>query len=80
MSSVKVSFQTMHKREHICVGYYIYKEMLKCISHQKKSTYFKHLIIALCYQANIPISLVESFTRPTRSMIGNNLYDQFLKL
>ncbi|KAH1091872.1 hypothetical protein J1N35_019129 [Gossypium stocksii] len=42
--------------------------------------YFPHLIIALCHRVNIPMSPIESFMRLTRSMIGDNLFGQFVDL
>ncbi|MBA0749654.1 hypothetical protein Gogos_003554 [Gossypium gossypioides] len=67
------------ERDEICIDRRIYEEMLKCIQIQKQSMYFSHLITDLCRQAKIPMSPIEPFTRPMRSVIGENLYGQFVE-
>ncbi|MBA0826579.1 hypothetical protein Goarm_011410 [Gossypium armourianum] len=42
--------------------------------------YFPHLITILCHRVDIPMSPIEPFTRPTRSVITENLYSQFIEL
>ncbi|MBA0557496.1 hypothetical protein Golob_014564 [Gossypium lobatum] len=75
-----VMLYSILQRDQICIGDWIYEEMLKCIRSRKQSMYFPHLITALCHRANILMSPIESFTRPMRSMIGDNLYGQFVDL
>lgn len=54
--------------------------MFKCIRSWKKIMYFSHLTTTLCHQVNVPMSPINPFTIPTRNVIGDNLYDQFIEL
>ncbi|KAG8478510.1 hypothetical protein CXB51_028328 [Gossypium anomalum] len=67
--------QANSEREQICVGHWIYEKMLKCIQNRKQSMYIPLLIIVLCRQDDVSMSPIEPFTRPTRSVIRDNLYD-----
>lgn len=75
-----VMFYSILQREQICVGHWIYEEMLKCIQNRKQSMYIPLLIITLCRQDDFSMSPIAPFTRPIKSVIGDNLYDQFLEL
>ncbi|KAH1129744.1 hypothetical protein J1N35_001122 [Gossypium stocksii] len=68
------------KKEQICIGHWIYKEMMKCLRSRKQSMYFPILITTLCRRAEVPMSPIEPLMRPKRSAIGDNMYRQFVEL
>ncbi|MBA0881690.1 hypothetical protein Goshw_029555 [Gossypium schwendimanii] len=46
----------------------------------KSWTFFPHLLTALCNQAEVLMSENEQFMKPTRSIIRDTLYTQYVKL
>lgn len=55
-------------------------EMKNCVNSQKAELFFPHLVIALCCKVAVPIGENEQFMKPTKSIIGESLYKQYVEL
>ncbi|MBA0580755.1 hypothetical protein Gorai_022960, partial [Gossypium raimondii] len=51
-----------------------------CISSQKVGVFFPHLMTSLCKIAEVLMEENEQFMRPTRSLIGDSMYTQYVEL
>ncbi|KAH1114121.1 hypothetical protein J1N35_007499 [Gossypium stocksii] len=50
------------------------------IQSQKVVLFFPHLVPALCRQAEVPTNKNKKYMKPTRSIIGDTLYTQYVEL
>lgn len=54
--------------------------MKHCVSGQKIGLLFPHLVTAPCQKARVQMSTNEQFMNPTKIVIGDLLYIQYIKL
>ncbi|MBA0844914.1 hypothetical protein Goarm_022992 [Gossypium armourianum] len=70
----------MFPRKKICLGRWIHQNMKRCISGQKVEVFFPHLVTTLCKKARVPMEDNEKFMKPTKSLIRDSIYTQYVEL
>nr|KJB33113.1 hypothetical protein B456_006G073100 [Gossypium raimondii] len=71
---------TILQRKQICIGTWIYRNIIECVRNQAKGTFFPHLITELCKRARIPIERLDKKMNPPKKLVGDDLYKQFVIL
>ncbi|MBA0735454.1 hypothetical protein Gogos_019301 [Gossypium gossypioides] len=59
----------LNPRKQICVGTWIYKFMVRCVTRDETGVFFPHLVTDLCRAAKVPIKPLKPFHRPTTHVI-----------
>ncbi|MBA0809260.1 hypothetical protein Gohar_024930, partial [Gossypium harknessii] len=69
-TNLSLSFNQAISPDHVvCIGMWIYKSMIRCISGQMVGIFFLHLMMALCKKAKLPMAATKQFLKLTRSLI-----------
>ncbi|MBA0781903.1 hypothetical protein Gotri_002784 [Gossypium trilobum] len=68
------------QRKHVYIGTWIYNYMKRCVSGQKVRIFFPHLVTTLYKRACVPMEKFEQSMKPSRSIIGDTLYTQYMEL
>ncbi|MFQ6622030.1 hypothetical protein Gotur_002604 [Gossypium turneri] len=68
------------QKKKICIGTWIYKNMVDCVRNSGKIIFFPHLITELCKRAGVPIERMDKTINTPRKLLGDDLFKQFVLL
>jgi len=57
------------QKKQICIGTWIYKNMVDCARNLEKGIFFPHLITELCKRAEVPIERMDKTKNPPRKLL-----------
>lgn len=75
-----VLLSVVFQKKQVCIGTWIYNNMKRCISGQKVGIFFPHLETTMCKRVDVQMMNTEHSIRPSRSIIGDTLYKQYIEL
>ncbi|MBA0866216.1 hypothetical protein Goshw_018962, partial [Gossypium schwendimanii] len=55
------------QKKQICIGTWIYKNMVNCAKKLGKGVFFPHLVTGLCKRAGVPIEQMDKTMNPLRN-------------
>ncbi|MBA0701797.1 hypothetical protein Goari_022574 [Gossypium aridum] len=64
----------------VCIGTWIYKNLVDCARNLGKGIFFPHLISKLCKRVGVPIERMDKTMNPPRKLLDNDLFKQFVLL
>ncbi|MBA0701798.1 hypothetical protein Goari_022574 [Gossypium aridum] len=74
-----ITYRILQKKQ-ICIGTWIYKNLVDCARNLGKGIFFPHLISKLCKRVGVPIERMDKTMNPPRKLLDNDLFKQFVLL
>ncbi|KAK5825395.1 hypothetical protein PVK06_020225 [Gossypium arboreum] len=74
-----ITYEILQKKQ-ICIGTWIYKNMVDCIKNLGNAIFFPRLIIELCKRARVPIEQMDKTMNPPRKLFDDDIFKQFILL
>ncbi|MBA0868945.1 hypothetical protein Goshw_020879 [Gossypium schwendimanii] len=78
-SQAIITYGILQKKK-ICIGTWIYKNMVESMRNLGKGIFFPNIITELCKRVGVPIERMDKTMNPPRKLLGDDLFKQFVLL